>query len=419
MTTQTIKKPKILFIADKWCGGNKKYGISEWERGMQMTLESTGLASFDVFHLDDYFFNFNKNGDEAVLQKISEYQPDLIYIITNKMPGKSFNTLDWKTFEHIKNDLKIPMAAVWADLALTEQVKISLAILPYLEVIMACELSAALHRINRPDKYIPTWVPKDPRTFYNPGKQRDIELCYFGSPRKNRMKYIEYLKKGGVKVGYGGGEGFEHLTTEQYADRYQRSKIALSFSRSRSSHVFNTRPFEVMNCGAMLLEQESFELMKLYTPYVDYVPYCGKRDMLKKAKYYLAHDEEREKIARSGQKKTQEIYSAKNFWQILIHEALNGDPKNRPTLAYPIPPESLSRLSTWTAYKLRFLNWLCGSNFGFGVYRALNIYFWQESFGDYSSVAIGFSRKVSEKIMPKKLFEALLKMKRSLNKANK
>lgn len=414
---ETIK-PKIFFIADKWTGGEKNLGTADWENGMQSSLQSTGLADADVFHFDEYFLTTGLTGDNAVLEKIASYKPDMIYLITNKMPGLSPKVPQISTLQTIKNDLKIPLVTLFGDLGVPEQVKISLAILPYITLVVATELTAALERIGRPDKYIYMWVPKDPRIFNNPNKERDIDIGYVGSSRKWRHKVIMHLLNNGLKVVHGGRENGGHLSTEDFVDRYQRSKIALSFSRVRSSHTILARPFEAIACGAMLLEQESFEVMKLYTPYVDYVPYTSKRDLLKKAKYYLAHDEERERIARSGQKKTESLYSAKRFWQIVIDRALGNKPEEVYKFGYSIPQESLSKLSPFTAFKMKFLNSLCRTNAGFVVYKVFNWRWWQETFGgiwhNIFFVPIGKIKPFIQKRMSKKTFEFVIKIKRKI-----
>jgi hypothetical protein len=414
--------PKILFIANKWSCGNKNYGLAEWEMGLQKSLESTGLADFDAFHFDDYYFTTGKHGDAALLQKIVEYKPDIIYLITNKMPGTDFDIMDWPTLDRIKDDFKIPMAAMWSDLQRNDQVKISEALLPYIVLNQSQGSSAALFRINKPEKYLHTWVPKDPRVFNNPGTNRDVDVSYFGSLRKKRLKYFKYLEKNGIKITSGGGESTQHLTTEQYAEKYRKSKIALSFARAGAIHINNARPFEIEPCGAMLLQQESFELMKWYIPYVDYVPYSNKKDMLKKARYYLTHDEERAKIARSGQEKSERLYSAKRFWQIVIDKTLGTNSGASYTFDYAIPVESLARLSPFKAFEMRLVNYLNGTSIGFAIYKAFNWRYWQDVFGEIWHkvffVPIGKVKPFLQRKMSKKTFDFILKTKRKIIKTH-
>jgi hypothetical protein len=404
------KIPKALFICDKWCDGRKEFGLSAWDMGLQDSLKSIGIAEVSAFHLDDYYFQTGAKGDEALLQKIKTDKPDIIFFITNALPGTAIKVPDFSTLDEIKNVLKVPMVAIWGDLEIGEQVQMSKALLPYTVINPSAALSSVLERINRPDKYLFMWVPRDPRIFNNPNKVRDIDVSYVGTQKKDRLKKVNYLKNHGINVVHGGGERGEHLTTEQYADRYQRSKITLSFSRASASHVINARPFEAMPCGAMLLEQESFETMKFYTPYVDYVPYSGNKDMLIKARYYLTHDEERAKIARSGQEKSERLYSAKRFWQIVIDKTLGTNSGQVYSFTYPIPQESLAQLSPFTAFKLKFLNSLCSTHVGFVIYRAFNWRFWQDTLLNTSS-KIKFSL---EKMVPKKVFDKMLAIKRKI-----
>jgi hypothetical protein len=403
-------RPKILFICNKWCEGNKLFGLSEWESGVQNSLQSTGLAEFQTIHLDEYYDLTKQKGDNEALKKITDYRPDIVYLIMFQMPGSSVNVLDQSTLETIKTKLKVPLVALFGDLAVAEQVKISLTILPYTTLIVAPELSAALERINRPDKYIYSWAPRDPRIFNDPDKVRNIDVSYVGTPKKDRLKKVNYLKNHGINVVHGGGEREEHLTTLQYADRYQRSKITLSFSRANINHVTNARPFEAMPCGAMLLEQESFETMKFFIPYVDYVPYSGKKDLLKKARYYLTHDEERVKIASNGQRKAETLYSAKRFWQIVIDKALGTNSGETYTFDYAIPAESLARLSPFKAFEMRFFNSLCSTSFGFFLYKIWRPKYWQ----GLLSKKISRLKPTFQKLLPKKSFELLLSAKRKL-----
>src|SRR3989338_1992551 len=348
------QKTKVFFIADKWVNGNQRFGLSEWEGNLWASLKVLYLAEVDVFHLDDYHRLWKQRGDVALLEKIEEFQPDIICLITNKMPGSDVNVPEWSTFDRIKNVLKIPLIAIWGDLEHPEQLNITKAMLPYVKYHVATASAAIVARIRHPEKYLYMWVPKNPLVFFDSGQQRDIDLSYIGSPKKDRLARVKYLVSHGVSVIHTGGErGGVHLKTMDYAELFRKSKITLSFSRAVFCHVINARPFEAMLCGAMVLEEESFETPKLYTPFVDYVPYFSNKDLLEKARYYLMHDEERAMIAHNGHLKTEKLYSAERFWRLLIARALDittSDPWGRelPRLANV----DLSRLSSWQCRKL-------------------------------------------------------------------
>jgi len=66
---------------------------------------------------------------------------------------------------------------------------------------------------------------------------------------------------------------------------------------------FNMRNFEAMGMGAMLLTPNTgYGVPQLFQDGVHLVVYDGIEDLLEKASYYLAHDEERTKIAEAGRK---------------------------------------------------------------------------------------------------------------------
>lgn len=358
-------KKKVLFIADKWCSAKKKFGVSEWENNLWNSLKETNLAEVETFHFDDYYEENKKPGDDELIKKLENNKPDLICLVTYKYPGYDHTVMKWSTMDKIK-EMKIPMVAIWGDVEIPEQVKITKTLLPYIKLNVATASSAAIKRINIPEKYIYMWVPKNPRIFNDPKKKRDINISYIGSPRADRMKTIQYLIDNDIPVYHCGGERQEHLTTEQYAGVYQRSKITISFSRHSWSHVLNARPFEAMLCGAMVLEQENFETPKFYIPFVDYVPYTNDADLLDKIKYYSTHDKEREEIAKNGYEKTSRLYSAEKFWQTVIDLLLEN---KKPGKDYGVLDYSnLSKMSKLGAYKLTFLERICSNKIGYKIY---------------------------------------------------
>ncbi len=304
------RKPLVMFVGDLWCAANPKMGKSEWEGNIWASLESTGLVDVARFHFDKYYYHTGQRGDKALLENIERLKPDYIVLIMYKEPGNDPTVISLDTIANIK----VPIISIWGDLEAEEQRYLAKALEPFMHKVVCTANKSIAERMN----YTYMHVPKDPRIFNNPDKERDIDIVFSGSyghGREERQKYMNYLLSNKVKLLHGGSEGGDHFTTEDYAERYKRAKLALSFSVARGMNVVNARPFEAMSCGAMLLEQESLELAKLYTPFVDYVPWTTEVDLLEKVRYYLEHDEERKKIAEAGHQKTKELYSALTFWK--------------------------------------------------------------------------------------------------------
>jgi len=307
------RKPIVLFVGDYYCAGVPKMGLSEWEGNIWASLEATGLADVARFHFDKYWYHYGKRGDEGLLKSIDQIKPDFVVLVIYKDPSSDPTVIALDTIANIK----VPIISIWGDLEAEEQRLLAKALEPFMFKIVCTANKSIADRMG----YIYMHVPKDPRVFNNPNKVRDIDIVFSGSygyGREERQKYMNYLLSNQVKLVHGGSEGGDHFTTEEYADRYKRAKLALSFSQARGMNVVNARPFEALLCGAMLLEQESLELAKLYTPFVDYVPWITEVDLLEKVRYYLEHEEERLLIANAGCKKTQELYSAKTFWESII-----------------------------------------------------------------------------------------------------
>ncbi len=306
-------KPVILFIGDYWCAGQPKMGLSEWEGNIWSSLESTGLAEVARFHFDKFYYHTGLRADQALIDRIQEIQPDYVVLIIYKPLG-SDPTVMHKSTLGVIHEMKIPIITIWGDLEAQQQRDIAESVKPFIWKGYGTANKACVESLGF--KYM--HVPKDPRIWNNPGLERDIDVLFLGSyglGREERQKALQYLIDNGIKLAVGGSEGRDHFSTEQYANGYKRAKIAISFSRAHGLNVVNARVFEAMNCGAMLLEQESPELANLYTKDVDYKEWINEVDLLEKIRYYLEHESERKSIAEAGEKKTKELYSAKIFWE--------------------------------------------------------------------------------------------------------
>ena len=302
-------KPVVMFVGDYFCAGSPSMGISEWETNIWSSLESTGLADVARFHFDKYYYHTGERGDAALLQRIESIKPDLIVLIIYKFPGQDPAVMTLDTLSKIKT----PIITVWGDLEAQQQRDIAFIVKPYVKKIIGTASKDIVEGLG----YQYMHVPKDPRIFNNPNKERDIDVVFSGSyglGREERQEVLQYLLDNGVKLVVGGSEGRDHFTTEEYADRYKRAKIAISFSRAHGVPVLNARPFEAMACGAMLIEQDSPEIGKLFEENKDFKMWKTKVDLLETIRYYLSHEEERSQISQNGQRKIEDSYSASKFW---------------------------------------------------------------------------------------------------------
>lgn len=310
------RKPIVLFVGDFYCAGNRSMGISEWETNLWKSLESTNLANVGQFHMDKYFYHYGQRGDAALIESVNKIKPDYIVLVVYK-PLESDPTV--LTHETLVELSKYKLITIWGDLEADEQQVLAKQIAPHCWRVIGTANEEIVSGLG----YTYMHVPKDPRIFNNPNRKRDIDVLFngsFGYGREERKETLQYLIDNGIKLVAGGSEGGDHFTTEEYAERFKRSKIAISFSRARGKDVVNARPFEAMLCGALVLTQESKEMEKLYDSTQDCVAWKDKEDLLFKIKFYLEdqYQNMRAQYALNGQKKTEQLYSAKTFWDKVL-----------------------------------------------------------------------------------------------------
>lgn len=313
-------KPHVLFVTEKWCDCNPSCGISNSEHNLFGSLETSGWATQDRFHPDEYHFQNHRPFDTALLLKCIKSNPDLI-ILT--WPG----TPKLKTLKLIKERLRIPMVAIWWDSV--NHMEEAESFLPFVELnIVVDSTTAYLRRTYQPEKYMPMWSPQDPRIYYNPNLHRDIDVCFVGTmtDHPDRLAGISALISNGMDVYQTGGQRDCRLSVDEYARTYMRTKIALNFCYHPNSIAqLKGRVFEVTLCGAMLLEADNSETAKWFEPMVDYVPFTDETDLVEKVKYYLAHDAERIEIAARGHQKAKELYTGEMFWKTVFRRCLNDN----------------------------------------------------------------------------------------------
>lgn len=338
---------KAFFILDKWCQANKTFGPSAWEENFVTSFSSLGNYDSIVFHFDEYHDAFpGDSANQALMQSLQREAPDFIFLVIYERPGTSDKIISLETLRIIKEQLQIPIVTIFGDLEHIEQVKILETIEPYMTLVLFTALAPPGIRLNNPKlKY--SWVPKSPVYFY-----RDInavkinELAYFGSPKSNRIRLINYLERRGIPVLNGGGERQENIPVQDYAQNIRESKVCISFSRAAYCHVTNARVFEVISCGSMLLEQEGMETPKILKPFNDFIPFFSRKDCFEKAQYYLQNNAEREEISLNGYLKYQALFSSERFW-LNIFEYLEASKKGQLFVSLPEVSSSQSGKNFW------------------------------------------------------------------------
>ena len=313
-------KRHVLFVTEKWCDCNPAMGHTNSEHNLFGSLEASGLATQDQFHFDEYYLQYKRQCDAALLQICMETKPDILFY--SYCGGRYDPKLE--TLSIIRKKLCIFVVAIWWEVQ-----DLAESVLPYVDLNIVLQ-SSYLKKTNHPEKYLLTWTPQDPRVYYNANMNRDIDISFVGSITKqhysDRRAGIAALTSSGIEVHQSGGQREGMLSVDEYARIYMRSKIALNFSLGAGGiqHA-KGRIFEATLCGAMLLEAENSETSLWFEPMVDYVPFANEADLVEKARYYLKHDSEREEIAARGHQKVKEKYGAEMFWRTIFSRVFGTD----------------------------------------------------------------------------------------------
>jgi len=100
---------------------------------------------------------------------------------------------------------------------------------------------------------------------------------------------------------------------------FNHSKIVLNFHIGiAGDYAGNMRMFEVTGVGSCLLTDNKININELFSPDNEVVVYDNVEDCIEKARWLLDHEDERKRIALSGQQKTLKFHTVENRCRTII-----------------------------------------------------------------------------------------------------
>ncbi len=90
---------------------------------------------------------------------------------------------------------------------------------------------------------------------------------------------------------------------------FKLSKINLNITKRSISTGLPLRIFDIMGAGGFLITNYQSEMLEYFVPDEDFVLYESLQDLKLKAKYYLEHGDERERIAKNGFEKIKKYHT--------------------------------------------------------------------------------------------------------------
>lgn len=143
---------------------------------------------------------------------------------------------------------------------------------------------------------------------------KKYDVCFIGHINSgNRVDALDRLFKEVPNFYYG------QKLFEKAAEIYGQSKIVFNISMTDD---INMRTFEGMATGSFLMTNWIPTIEELFEDGKHLVLYRSLDELADKAKYYLAHDEEREKIAQAGYAEVMKNHTFKNRVDRMLQEAV-------------------------------------------------------------------------------------------------
>lgn len=300
----------VTFLIEKYTHEYGASGPSINLDNLVATLAQTGLATANVVHYDQCFHE----GRPIPFEQVSKPADADVHVLACTLHYHSQANPTPALLERARATGS-KVAFFWLDK------KISRRTPDYYE---AADVNVVLdgNDFELPNAW-PIFTPKNPVYFHDPGLSRDIDVSLVGEVRylSQRKAMVDRLK-GETRVqvqmfATSAADTGRALSVAEYARLYQRSRISLAMTKDNVRQL-KGRVFEVLHCGAMLLCDRNHNVSHYLRPGVDYVTYRDYEDLVAKASWYLAHEDERAAIAATGHRRVVSHYNHHVFWRSLL-----------------------------------------------------------------------------------------------------
>lgn len=302
--------PKVIFAFNKHVNGPETE-TSSWESNWLISLkQEPGLQLFP-FNPDDDPTQDLASCDSKLLELAWEVKPNYLVMIHLGRVNEDFISTD--ALEELQRQ-GVRIVAIWGDIQSPRQRRKIKMLSHVVDVHLVTASSFAASRLGRRRKVVYSFVPlSDPQVseYCSCGAQ----VSFAGTPKPDREKVIKTLESAGILVHAFGGEKFDALSRLDYL-RVLAHPMSLSFQNSGCESiepVMNARPYEIVRQGSLLLEQVGPETPRVFAVGEEYVQWRTTKDLIEKIRFYLIHEEERKKIADSGQE-SYRAFSSTKIW---------------------------------------------------------------------------------------------------------
>ncbi len=142
------------------------------------------------------------------------------------------------------------------------------------------------------------------------------DVGFVGTFEEERAELMNYLAENGVPVQIFGNDWWrwsrahpsirirhQAIYGDPYAKAICAARINLCFLRKINRDLQTTRSIEIPACGAFMLAERTDEHLSLFEEGKEAEFFSTPEELLSKSRYYLAHSQERERIAAAGRER--------------------------------------------------------------------------------------------------------------------
>ena len=314
---------KVAFAFNLYYQGRQEFGhTSGWETTWLGSIKNFFGDEVKIFNPDIYGPNSSSESDAALINLLNESGASLLLMIFH-------NGLNWKrsfisdeALRQIRKS-RVRIVAIWGDLQHPAQRSLALSLRDMVDLNLATASESVVARLSRDLPMLYVWVPIIDAPIHS------SELCtcgaqvsYAGSIKSNRLDTVRYLEKRGVNVHVGGGEGLKSLSRHEFL-KVLAHPMTLSFSNQRGEKVVNARVFEALGQRSLLLEEWGRETAKWFVPFVEYVPWRRRSDLLTQILWFTENPSTISTIADAGYEARKRL-SNERLWLRVI-DCLGND----------------------------------------------------------------------------------------------
>jgi len=294
------RRPRIMLAAPQYDYGDRRRGLSVEENYFHHTLVNAGydLVAFDTLAAAKKFGA--KAMNKMLLESVYREKPDAALFVLSRDEVKKETllelrnelgvaTVNWFCDDHWRfEDFSRFYAPCFTLAVTTDKAAVAKYRAAGVNNVLLSQWACNhyLHRrLDLPYKY---------------------DVSFVGQPHGDRVKVIAALRAAGLRVdafGYGWPGG--RISTYEMNRIFCQSRVNLNLSNASVGGVnqIKGRDFEIPGCGGFMLTGENAALRDYFLPGKEIATYTDIPDLIEKARYYLAHDAEREAVKEGGYKR--------------------------------------------------------------------------------------------------------------------